>query len=145
MELFGESSDLTFSIERREADDSDHLIEICDVDILSPAGVPIASYDRIEIDGRKKDGDQGRVRCGKTTLIRCLTRVLWLRQTERRREGIRKDLYQYTNEELADTLCYVLRPHISLPEASGTIWYTDYQIISAKGAGRGSRKGVSLR
>ena len=53
--IFG--SDL--SIERREAEDSDHLIEICDVDILSPAGVPIASYDESKSTEEKKTAIRG--------------------------------------------------------------------------------------
>lgn len=107
VELFEESSDFTFAIRHRDAEERDHLIELNDIDVLSPAGIPIASYDSVTIDARKKTAIRGESGCGKTTLIRCLTRYYNCDKEKGTVQLFGKDLYQYTNEELSDTLCYV--------------------------------------
>ena len=105
-EVMDSGEDSIFSVQIEEHSSSENDIVLRDVAIKNPEKNKIlAYYDRLRIPGNKVVALSGESGCGKTTMIRSLTR--YYPYTSGAISVFGNDLDTYSQRELTDKLCYL--------------------------------------
>lgn len=105
-EVMGSGEDSIFSVKTEAHSFSENDIVLRDVVIKNPEkNKTLAYYDRLRIPGNKVVALSGESGCGKTTMIRSLTR--YYPYTSGAISVFGNDLDMYSQRELTDKLCYL--------------------------------------
>ena len=105
-EVMDSGEDSIFSVKTEEHSSSENDIVLRDVAIKNPEkNKTLAYYDRLRIPGNKVVALSGESGCGKTTMIRSLTR--YYPYTSGAISVFGNDLDMYSQRELTDKLCYL--------------------------------------